>query len=64
MAQEGSDIIATTAFELIGVGLMALLAGANDQLGSVIVVVMAGFLIIWLLSNTAFLQKYLGKPAS
>jgi hypothetical protein len=50
----GSDIIVTTAFELIGVGLLALLASTSDQMGTVVIIVMIGFVIGWLLvhSNT------------
>lgn len=57
----GNDIVVTTTVELIGVALLALLAGANDQLGSVIVLVMVGFLIGWALINTAKLQKWVSK---
>lgn len=54
----GSDIVVTTAFELIGVGLMALLAGVNDQLGSVVVLVMVGFLLGWMLVNSGTLAGW------
>lgn len=56
--QPGYDIVVTTAFELIGVGLMSLLAGTNDQMGTVCVIIMAGFLIGWLLANTTLLGKW------
>lgn len=49
----GSDLIVTTAFELIGVGIMSLLAGISDEMGTVVVIVMAGFLLGWLLLNSA-----------
>jgi hypothetical protein len=62
MAATGSDIITTTAFELIGVGLMALLASTNDQMGTIVVIVMIGFALAWALSHTGFMEKYLGKP--
>jgi hypothetical protein len=61
-AQPGYDIVATTAFELLGIGLLALLAGAGEQIGKIVVIVMIGFLIIWGLSNTDVLQKFFGKP--
>lgn len=60
-AQPGNDIVVTVAVELIGVGLLALLAGANDQLGSVIVIVMVGFLVGWCLINVTKLQSIVGK---
>lgn len=57
----GSDIVVTLTVELIGVGIMALLAGVNKGLGSVVVVVMVGFLFVWVLLNTTDLQKWIGK---
>lgn len=58
--QPGYDIVATTAFELVGVGLLALLAGTNDNLGRVIIVIMAGWIVLWLLSHTTTLTKRFG----
>lgn len=55
----GSDIVVTTAFELIGVALLALLAGANDQVGNIVVILMVGFLLGWLLLNSATLGKWI-----
>jgi uncharacterized membrane protein len=60
-AQTGNDVVITTAVELIGVSLLALLAGANNNLGSVIVIIMVGFLIGWLLLNTSKLQGWVAK---
>lgn len=59
--QPGYDVVVTTAFELIGVGLMALLAGASDQMGTIVVIVMSGFLIGWLLLNSGTLSKWVGN---
>lgn len=58
--QPGYDIVVTTAFELVGVGLLALLAGTNDNLGRVIIVIMAGWIVLWLLSHTGTLTKRFG----
>jgi hypothetical protein len=60
-AQPGNDIIVTLTVELLGVGLLTILAGANKQLGGVIVIVMVGFLLGWLLINTQTLQGWIGK---
>lgn len=62
--QPGHEIVVTTAVELIGVSLMTLLAGTSDQMGNIVIVVMIGFALAWTLANTAFLEKYLGKPAA
>ena len=55
--QPGFDIIVTTAVELVGVGLLALLAETSNDVGTIIVVFMVGILIIWLITHTAQLQK-------
>jgi hypothetical protein len=59
--QPGYDVVVTTAFELIGVGLMALLAGASDEMGTIVVIAMVGFLIGWLLLNSGTLSKWVGN---
>jgi hypothetical protein len=59
--QPGADVVVTTAFELIGIGLLALLAGVSDQMGRIVVIVMVGFLIGWLLLHTATLSKWVGN---
>jgi hypothetical protein len=59
--QPGTDIVVTLTVELLGVGLLTLLAGVNKGLGSVVVVVMVGFLFVWLLINATELQKWIGK---
>lgn len=73
MAQQqpasGHDIVVTTAFELIGVALLAIVADTGKKAGSVIVVLMAGFALIWLMTSGApFLSKILarspGAPAA
>lgn len=57
----GSDIVTTTAFELIALGLVTLLAGVNDQAGSVLVIVMIGFLIGWLFLHSSTLASWMPK---
>jgi hypothetical protein len=60
-AQPGNDVIVTMTVELLGVGLLTLLAGVNKQLGNIVVIVMVGFLLAWLLINTQQLQGWLKK---
>lgn len=60
-AQPGNDIIVTLTVELLGVGLLTILAGANKQLGGVIVIIMVGFLLGWLLINSQQLQGWIAK---
>ena len=59
--QPGNDVVVTATVELLGVGLLTLLAGVNKGLGNVVVIVMVGFLIGWLLINTTELQGWLKK---
>lgn len=59
--QPGSDIVVTATVELIGVGLLTLLAGVNKQLGNVVVIVMVGFAFVWLLINATKLQGWVSK---
>lgn len=59
--QSGYDVVVTTAFELIGVGLLALIAGISDQVGKIVVIVMVGFLIGWMLLNTSTLTGWVGN---
>jgi hypothetical protein len=56
--QPGYDIVVTSAFELIGVGLLSLIAGISDQMGTIVVIVMAGFVIGWLIINSGTLEKW------
>jgi hypothetical protein len=56
-AQTGNEIVVTTAVELIGVGLLALLASSNEQLGSIVVIFMAGILLLWAISHTSQLKS-------
>lgn len=59
--QPGNDIVVTATVELLGVGLLTLLAGANPQLGRIVVIVMVGFLLGWLLVHANEMQGWLKK---
>jgi len=59
--QPGHDIVVTTAFELIGISLLALLAGTSKQMGNIVIIVMVGFLLGWLLFNSGTLEGWLKK---
>lgn len=60
-SQPGHSIITELTVELIGVGLITLLAGSNPQMGKVCVIIMSGFLLGWLLANTTTLEGWLKK---
>ena len=55
--QQGNDLVVTTAVELLGVALFTLLAGVSDDMGSVMVVLMWGFVLGWALLHTSDLQN-------
>jgi hypothetical protein len=58
----GHEIVAKTAFELVGVALLAILADTNKALGNVLVLLMVAFGVIWLMnSGSAFLAPIIGK---
>jgi len=59
--QPGNDIVVTSAFELIGIAALTLLAGVNPQLGSIMVIIMVGFLLGWLLIHSSELQGWLKR---
>jgi hypothetical protein len=51
--QAGHSIVATTAVELIGVALLAILAGMSDDMGKVMLILMWGFVLGWFLLHTS-----------
>jgi hypothetical protein len=59
--QAGHSVVTTTAVELLGVVVFAMLAGINDDMGNVMVVLMWGFLLGWMLIHTSQLKEMVGK---
>jgi uncharacterized membrane protein len=59
--QPGNDIVVTTAFELIGISVLTLLAGTSKQMGHIVIIVMTGFVLGWLLFNSGKLEGWLKK---
>lgn len=47
LSAPGNSLL-TIGAELLGVGLLALVAGINDQTGKIIVMIMTGFWLIYL----------------
>jgi hypothetical protein len=50
--QPGRDTWTTLFIELVGVGLITILAGMNDDMGKIMLIVMWGFVLGWLLINS------------
>jgi hypothetical protein len=56
-AQTGHDLAVTMLVEVFGVVLFTIMAGMNDDLGSVLVVIMWGLFLGWCLMNTTQLGE-------
>jgi len=48
---ESTDILLLVGVELLGVGLLTVLAGASDEAGNVVVIFMLGLWLIWMVSD-------------
>lgn len=53
----------TVGVELLGVGLLTVLAGASDDAGSIVVLFMIGLWLIWMISDASVLSR-LGNALS
>lgn len=50
-------MVLTVGIELLGVGLLTILAGASDEFGTVVVIFMVGLFMIWMISDSSVLAK-------
>lgn len=55
------DALISLLVQFLGVGAFALIAGTSDEMGRIVVILMAGFMIVWALSHTDLLQRLVGK---
>lgn len=55
------DAFVTVLTELIGISVLAIIADTSDTAGSIAVALMAGWLLIFLISNTQFLSSVTSK---
>jgi hypothetical protein len=51
-SQQGHDVTTTTFVGLFGTAVFTMMAGISDDMGSVMVVLMWGFLLGWMLLHT------------
>lgn len=63
--------ILDVSLELLAVGLFTLIAGASDEVGKVVLIVMAGLWLIYLISYSSILsslnnklQQLIGNPTN
>jgi hypothetical protein len=50
-------VILTVGIELLGVGLLTILAGASDEAGKIVILFMLGLWLIWMISDSAGIAK-------
>ena len=63
MAATGATAaILDVSVEVVGVGLLALLAGASDDMGKIVVMFMAGLWCVFIIANPAIIQKIAAFP--
>lgn len=48
----GEEALLTLGLELLGVGLFTLLAGASDDVGTIMIIFMVGLWLIYLIGNS------------
>lgn len=59
--QTGRDVVVTLTVELIGVLLLSVVAGINDELGDLAVIFIFGLALGWLMVNAGQLNTWFGK---
>lgn len=60
-APTAHSLLVTTMAELIGISILAIVADVSDTAGKAAVALMAGWLLIFLMGNAAWLQSQIGK---
>lgn len=51
------DSLIALFVQLLGVGTFALVAGISDEVGKVVVIIMAGLMIVWAFTHGNVLQR-------
>jgi hypothetical protein len=52
-----TDAILSVAVEGLAVGIFTLIASANDQMGSLVLIFMVGLWVIWLVTNSGTVSR-------
>jgi hypothetical protein len=58
---DAHSLLITTLAELVGVSILAILADTSDTVGKVAVALMAGWLLIFLMTNAPFINSLTSK---
>jgi hypothetical protein len=53
--------VVTLTIEIIGVGLMAVLAETSPKMGKLMVTIMGGFMLMWFMVNASYFASIIGK---
>jgi hypothetical protein len=58
----GQDKVTGGIVIIGGIFIMTVLAGLNDNLGRILLIIMLGFVLLWLMSGGyGYLEKWMGK---
>lgn len=60
-AQPGHDVFVTLLGEFIGVGILAVLADSSDNLGKIAVALMAGWFLVFVITQAPTLHQWISK---
>lgn len=52
-----SETVLVIALELLGVALLTLVAGISDEMGKIVVLFMAGFWLIYVITDSAVISR-------
>lgn len=55
------DALVSVFIQLLGVGTFALIAGISDEMGKIVVIIMAGLMLVWALTHVNLLSSLVGK---
>lgn len=61
---DAHSVLVTTLAELIGVSILAIAADSSDAIGKFAVAVMAGWLLIFVITNADFIKTLTGVLGS
>lgn len=58
---DSHEVLVKLLGELVGVAILAIVADSSEQLGKIAVALMLSWLLVWVITNPALIQKLTGK---
>lgn len=55
------DALITVLIQLLGVGTFALIAGVSEEMGKIVVIIMAGIMIVWAFTHADLMKGLVNK---